>query len=121
MANGILIVDDNADAATSLATLLSLEGHDTSVAPDGPSALSTIEASAPDVVLLDIGLPGMDGYEVARRVCQQPRLSKVKLVALTGWGQDHDRKLAKAAGFDHHLTKPVEPTELYKVINSAKL
>ena len=112
----ILIVDDNEDAATSLAILLSLDGHETRVADDGPAALRAMDTHAPDIVLLDIGMPGMDGYEVARRVRQQPKLSGLKLVALTGWGREHDRQLAKDAGFDHHLTKPVEPSALHAVI-----
>jgi signal transduction histidine kinase/CheY-like chemotaxis protein len=112
----ILIVDDNEDAAESLAVLLSLEGHHTHVASDGPSALKAVDAYALDIVLLDIGMPGMDGYEVARRVRQQPGHSGLKLVALTGWGQEHDRERARDAGFDHHLTKPVEPSALHAVI-----
>jgi two-component system CheB/CheR fusion protein len=112
----VLIVDDNPDAALSLATLLSLEGHDTRVASDGAAALETLGTHDTDAVLLDIGLPGMDGYEVARRVRRDPALARIKLVALTGWGQDHDRERARAAGFDHHLTKPVEPGDLFRVI-----
>jgi len=112
----VLIVDDNQDAAMSLATLLSLEGHEIRVAADGPSALEALEAHNLDAVLLDIGLPGMDGYEVARQVRRDPALTRIKLIALTGWGQDDDRQRAREAGFDHHLTKPVEPAELYRVI-----
>ncbi|MEO8358518.1 MAG: PAS domain S-box protein [Vicinamibacteria bacterium] len=112
----ILIVDDNADAAESLAVLLSLDGHDTSVASNGPAALEAMEMAPPHVAFLDIGMPGMDGYEVARKVRANPHLGNVKLVALTGWGQDHDRRRAREAGFDHHLTKPVEPSLLNAVI-----
>ena len=112
----ILIVDDNADAAASIAVLLSFDGHHTRVAADGRAALEAIAAETPDIVFLDIGMPGMDGYEVARRIRRQSHLARVKLVALTGWGQAADRKQAREAGFDRHLTKPVEPAALQAVI-----
>jgi PAS domain S-box-containing protein len=112
----ILIVDDNVDSAESLATLLGLDGHETRVASDGPSALDLVAAHPPDIMLLDIGMPGMDGYEVARRVRQGKDSSRLTLVALTGWGQESDRKRAAEAGFDHHLTKPVEPGALNQII-----
>jgi PAS domain S-box-containing protein len=115
----VLVVDDNADAALSLAALLSLEGHMATVASDGESALAAIEAHAPEIVLLDIGMPGMDGYEVARWVRSKPHLSGLTLVAVTGWGQEHDRRMAQEAGFDHHLTKPVEPSTLLAIIDVA--
>ena len=108
----ILVVDDNKDAATSLALLLRLGGHSVQVAHDGPEALEAVRSAAPEVVLLDIGMPGMDGYEVARRLRQTPGLEGVLLVALTGWGQEHDRRRSKEAGFDHHLTKPADPQAL---------
>lgn len=104
----VLVVDDNVDAADSLATLLEMQGHRTRTANDGPHALDHCRASRPDVVLLDIGLPGMDGYEVARRLKNMPSFSTVKLVAITGYGQPEDVAHAKAAGFDHHLVKPVD-------------
>jgi PAS domain S-box-containing protein len=112
----ILIVDDNVDAAESLATLLGLDGHETRVACDGPHALDLVAAHPPDIMLLDIGMPGMDGYEVARRVRQGKGSSRLTLVALTGWGQERDRQRAAEAGFDHHLTKPVEPLALNRII-----
>jgi PAS domain S-box-containing protein len=113
----VLVVDDNADAAASLAVLLKLEGHETRVAHNGPSALDEVERSRPDVVFLDIGMPGMDGYEVARRLRARHGASALKLIALTGWGQEHDRERAQAAGFDHHLTKPVAPDALQGLLS----
>ncbi len=107
-ARRILIVDDNRDAAESLGTLLEIRGNEVQVAGDGPSALAAIGAWHPAVVLLDIGLPGMDGYEVARRVRAQPGLEDTVLIALTGWGQEDDRRRSREAGFDHHLVKPVD-------------
>jgi two-component system CheB/CheR fusion protein len=115
----ILVVDDNADVAGSLAMLLQLEGHEVHVAKDGPTALQVALADRPDIVFLDIGMPGMDGYEVARRFRRQPSLRGVVLVALTGWGQQEDRDRAKAVGFDHHLTKPVAPNVLYQLLADA--
>ncbi|HEX2239493.1 MAG TPA: response regulator [Gammaproteobacteria bacterium] len=104
----ILVADDNAAAADTLAELLSLFGNEVQVVHDGQAALKTFSAWRPDVILLDIGMPGMDGYEVARRVREQTASGKVMLIALTGWGQEKDRKLAREAGFDHHLLKPVD-------------
>ena len=112
----ILVVDDNVDAATSLALLLKLQGHVTRAAHSGPDALKTIDAESPDIVVLDIGMPGMDGYEVARRIRQRVGAPPVTLVALTGWGQEHDRQSAQQAGFDYHMTKPLQPGALQKVI-----
>ncbi|HYD96277.1 MAG TPA: response regulator [Noviherbaspirillum sp.] len=103
----ILVVDDNIDAAVSAAEILRLLGNEVSVAHDGMSAIRTVEEWQPKVVLLDIGLPGIDGYEVARRIRLQPAGRNVRLVALTGWGQDRDRRLAAEAGFDAHWVKPV--------------
>jgi CheY-like chemotaxis protein len=105
----ILIVDDNADAAEGLTLALSVSGHVVRSAADGPAALQTIEQFRPDVVLLDIGLPGMDGYEVGRRIRAATGQSGVFLVALTGYGQEEDRKRTLDAGFDHHLVKPIDP------------
>jgi len=104
----VLVVDDNVDAAETLATFLEMLGLQTRQAHDGPSALELASAFRPDVVLLDIGLPGMNGYEVARALRAHPVLGRVHLIALTGWGADEDRRRAMAAGFDHHLTKPVD-------------
>ncbi|MBX9656070.1 response regulator [bacterium] len=104
----ILVVDDNADAASSLAMLLKMLGAVVFVANDGPSALAQMEEVRPDVVLLDLGLPGMDGLEVARTIRANPEYRRMVLIALTGWGLEEDRLRTKEAGFDHHLVKPVD-------------
>jgi signal transduction histidine kinase/CheY-like chemotaxis protein len=104
----ILVVDDNVDAAESLSMLLSLDGQEVQVAHDGPTALRLAEVFKPDVVLLDIGLPRMDGYEVACRLREQPEQKGLLLVALTGYGQDEDRRRSHEAGFHAHLVKPVD-------------
>lgn len=104
----VLVVDDNVDAAQSLATLLELEGHKTHTANDGPCALDYCRAERPDIVLLDIGLPGMDGYEIARRLRETPALKNMLLVAITGYGQPEDIAHAMKAGFNHHLVKPID-------------
>jgi PAS domain S-box-containing protein len=115
----ILVVDDNEDAAESLSMLLTLYGHDVRTAPDGPAALEQARAWVPEVILLDIGLPkGMSGYDVARRIRADPRISGARLVALSGFGQDEDRRKSREAGFDHHLTKPAEPDVLEALIAS---
>jgi CheY-like chemotaxis protein len=103
-----LIVDDNVDAAMTLASLLGIAGHATYVAHDGNAALKAFGDHRPDVVLLDIGLPKIDGLEVCRRIRQVPTGHDVTLIALTGWGQDHDRYRSIEAGFDHHLVKPIK-------------
>ena len=105
----ILVVDDNVDGATMLAMMLSFSGHDTQCTFSGPKALEIAVEFNPDVIFLDIGLPGMDGYEVAQRIRANPQLKDIVLVALTGWGSEADRLRSKNAGFDEHLTKPVEP------------
>ena len=112
----LLVVDDNQDAANSLAMLLRLQGHEVRVAYSGVAALEMLKAYSPDVVFLDIGMPGMDGYEVARRMRQQSGLETVVLAALTGWGQQADRRRTAEAGFDHHLVKPVEPEALERLM-----
>lgn len=112
----ILVVDDNVDAAESLALLLRLEGHDVWVAHDGPAALTAVNANAPDIVFLDIGMPVMNGYEVAQRLRQRPGVNNVLLVAMTGWGQEEDRRRSQEAGFDRHLVKPVEPEALQQLL-----
>jgi CheY-like chemotaxis protein/nitrogen-specific signal transduction histidine kinase len=103
----VLVVDDNQDAASSLGMLLGLLGSEVQTANDGRSALALVERYRPDVVLLDLGMPGMSGYEVAQRVRELPQFREVKLIALTGWGQEDDRRRTREAGFDHHLVKPV--------------
>jgi signal transduction histidine kinase/DNA-binding response OmpR family regulator len=112
----ILVVDDNVDAAKSLSMLLRMRGHETEVYFDGPSALEHAEAFRPDLVLLDIGLPGMDGYEVARCMRQNETLRRTMLAALTGYGRAEDHKLSEAAGFDHHLVKPVQMKQLDELL-----
>jgi len=112
----VLVVDDNRDAAESLGMLLEMEHCEVSVAFDGKQALEALDTFKPDIALLDIGMPGMDGYELARRIRATPRGSKLVLVALTGWGQADDKKRAADAGFDQHLTKPVDPDQLTQVI-----
>jgi CheY-like chemotaxis protein len=108
----ILIADDNRDSAETLAALLRMEGHEVKAVHDGPVALSAFGELKPDVALLDIGMPGLTGYEVARRMRQASGGTAVTLIAITGWGQDVDKERAHAAGFDHHLTKPVDPQRL---------
>jgi PAS domain S-box-containing protein len=117
----VLIADDNRDAAESLAVLLRMDGHEVTIAYDGPQALAMLTHQRPQVALLDIGMPGLNGYEVARRVRQGPQGSLVTLIAVTGWGQDRDKALARQAGFDHHFTKPVDPGRLSRLLRSADL
>jgi signal transduction histidine kinase/ActR/RegA family two-component response regulator len=112
----VLVVDDNEDAASSLGMLLKYLGTDVEVVHDGPTALSMIERYRPDVVLLDIGMPGMDGFEVARRIRERAHLGSVVLIALTGWGQAEDRSRTREAGFDHHLVKPADIAALQSVL-----
>ncbi len=112
----ILVVDDNRDAATSLAMLLNILGNETRTAHDGLEALEAASAFRPDVILLDIGMPRMNGYDTARRIREEPWGRSMVLVALTGWGQEDDRRRSSEAGFDLHLTKPVEPAALEKML-----
>ncbi len=118
--NRLLVVDDNRDAADSLATLLRLHGHEVRVAHSGQAALEVTQAFNPDLIFLDIGMPGMDGYEVARRVRATPGLEGVVLAALTGWGQQEDRRRTAEAGFDHHLVKPPDPKVVEGVLAELK-
>lgn len=112
----ILVVDDNQDAAISLSMLLRLQGHEVRVTHNGASALELAASFRPSVIFLDIGMPGMDGYEVARRVRNTPDLENTILAALTGWGQQEDRRRTAEAGFDHHLVKPPEPQAVEAVL-----
>jgi PAS domain S-box-containing protein len=112
----VLVVDDNADAADSLAMLLRLEGHEVSVAYDGATALALAEKSPPALAFVDLGMPGMSGYELAARWRSHPQLKEVPLIALTGWGQPADRERTSSAGFDHHLVKPVELDALRRLL-----
>jgi CheY-like chemotaxis protein len=108
----ILVADDNRDAGDTLAMLLRLDGHEVHVATDGLEAIEMFKEVQPDVVILDIGMPGLSGHEVARRIRDQCGERAVTLIAVTGWGQKADKDRAAASGFDHHFTKPVEPTVL---------
>jgi signal transduction histidine kinase/CheY-like chemotaxis protein len=112
----ILIVEDNPDARDLMTVALTEKGHDVRTAADGPGAFRAVEEWSPDVALLDIGLPGMTGHEVARRLRDNPRLRNTALVAITGWGQEKDRRLSADAGIDHHLTKPIDPDQLERVL-----
>jgi CheY-like chemotaxis protein len=112
----VLVVDDNVDAADSLAMLLHLDGHTTEAVYSPYEVIDHIRTFAPDLVLLDIGLPGLDGYELARRIRAMPDLAGLKLVALTGYGQPEDRHRAFRAGFDAHVVKPVSMDALEQVL-----
>jgi PAS domain S-box-containing protein len=117
----VLIADDNRDAAESLAILLRMDGHEVTVVHDGKEALAVFAADRPEVVLLDIGMPELNGYEVARQVRENSLGRAVTLIAVTGWGQDADKARALAAGFNHHFTKPVEPERLAELLRSEGL
>jgi len=114
----VLIADDNRDAAESLAMLLRMDGHEVTVVHDGQEALTAFHDVQPEVALLDIGMPELNGYEVARRVRQGSLGRAVTLIAVTGWGQDSDKARALAAGFNHHFTKPVEPERLSELLRT---
>jgi signal transduction histidine kinase/CheY-like chemotaxis protein len=114
----VMVVDDNVDAAETLAALLRLLGAEVHVVHDGTAALEAMDAFRPVVVFLDLGMPGMDGYETARRIRAQPGARQILLVALTGWGQERDRSQTAAAGFHHHLVKPAELDALQAVLGS---
>ena len=111
-ARRILVVDDNVDAAELTATLLTMWGHEVRTLHDGPSVLTAVESFHPELILLDIGLPGMSGYDVARELRQRPEGKGIVLAAMTGYGQDKDRSQSREAGFDYHLTKPLDPNLL---------
>jgi CheY-like chemotaxis protein len=110
------VVDDNVDAAESVAALVRLWGHKVRLAHNGPEGFRAAEEFQPEVVLLDIGLPGMNGYDVARRLRQQPASRDALLIAVTGYGHEEDRRRSAGAGFDHHLTKPVDPEALQRLL-----
>jgi CheY-like chemotaxis protein len=116
----ILLVDDNKDSAASLAMLLRLKGNDIRTAHDGVEALEVADTFHPEIVLLDIGLPKLNGYDVARRIRQQPWGQDVLLIALTGWGNDEDRRLSQEAGFNFHILKPVDLAALEELLAGAK-
>lgn len=112
----VLVVDDNADSADTLAMLIELLGAEVQVARNGPAALAALDAFHPTTVLLDIGMPGMDGYEVARRIRLRAGFETVTLIALTGWSLDEDRRRTQESGFDHHLVKPVDVDVLNELL-----
>jgi CheY-like chemotaxis protein/two-component sensor histidine kinase len=116
----VLVVDDNVDAAESTAAYLRLEGHEVKTVNDGHDALSSVQVFAPHVIVLDIGLPGIDGYAVARQLRGQGDTSHALLIALTGYGQKEDRDRAKEAGFDYHFTKPAEPKDIQEAIEKGR-
>ena len=104
----MLVVDDNVDTATGLSRLLKLLGHDVQVAHDGKAAIEAARAHRPEIVLLDIGLPGMDGYQVASKLREEECCKDAIIIAVSGYGQEEDRRRSQEAGFDHHLVKPVD-------------
>ncbi|MGH8288529.1 MAG: response regulator [Steroidobacteraceae bacterium] len=113
----LLVIDDNKDAAESMSMLLEMWGHEVAYAYDGPSALETAQQWQPEAVILDIGLPGMDGYQVAERLRSLPQGKQAILIAITGYGQEDDRRRSRRAGIDHHLVKPVAPDTLRTLID----
>jgi CheY-like chemotaxis protein len=115
----VLVADDNLDAAESLQMWLQMSGHEVEIARDGPATLAAAESFRPDVVLLDLGMPGMTGLEVARRIREAEWGRGMILMALTGWGQEEDRQRTAEAGFDHHLTKPIDPDRIDALIRGA--
>ena len=112
----IVVADDNTDCAESTAVILRMEGHTVHVAYDGQHTVELVASVRPEVVLLDIGLPKLNGYDAARRIRAMDGMQDVLLVAITGWAQDSDKAQSRAAGFDHHLTKPVEPGVLIELL-----
>jgi CheY-like chemotaxis protein len=114
----VLVVDDNRDAADTLGILLEYLGADAHVVHSGEMALQCLSSFKPSAILLDLGMPGMDGIEVARRLRQEPEGREVVLIALTGWGQEDDRRRTKEAGFNHHLVKPIDLSVLQELLAS---
>lgn len=112
----ILVVDDNHDSALSLAMMLSIMGHETRTAHDGESAVESAESFLPDVILLDIGLPKLNGYEVAQRIREKPWGASMFLIAVTGWGQEEDHQRSSEVGMNVHMVKPVEPAALEQLL-----
>src|SRR5581483_6794836 len=116
----ILVVDDNRDGASSLAMLLTVMGNNTRTAHDGLEGVELAEAFRPDLIVLDIGLPKLNGYDACRRIREKPWAKGTLIVAATGWGQDEDRRRSKEAGFDHHLVKTVDAAELNRLLAERK-
>jgi CheY-like chemotaxis protein len=115
-ARRVLVVDDNRDGADTTAMLLQLQGHEVQVAYDGLEGVKAAFAQAPDVVLCDIGLPGLDGFGVARALRKNPRTAAARLIAITGYGSEQTKRLCQEAGFDRHFTKPVDPGTLTRLL-----
>jgi CheY-like chemotaxis protein len=115
----VLVIDDNLDAARMLALLLGMSGCEVRTANDGLEALEAAGAFQPDLAFVDLGLPKLNGYEVARRIREMPGGAKITLVALTGWGQEEDRRRTQEAGFDHHLVKPADFAVVQQLVRSA--
>jgi CheY-like chemotaxis protein len=113
----ILIADDNRDGADTLARMLRIMGHETHTVYDGQQAVQTAESLRPEVILLDIGMPKMNGHDAARHIRQQPWGKDVLLIALTGWGREEDRRRTQEVGFDHHLVKPVDAKALLALLS----
>jgi CheY-like chemotaxis protein len=111
----VLVVDDNQDAADSLAALLEIDGFDVRAVYDGMAAIAAVARQQPDMIIMDLGMPGMDGYETARAIRQQPGAERILLLALTGWGQSDARRRTTEASFDHHLVKPVELDQIIRL------
>jgi CheY-like chemotaxis protein len=116
----ILVADDNEDSAASLGSMLRLMGHDVEIVHDGLAAVEAVRSYQPDVVLLDIGMPKLNGYEAAGRIRGLPGGHDPVLVAVTGWGQEDDRRRSQDAGFDHHMVKPADPAALAKLLCDIK-
>lgn len=116
MQRRILIADDNHDAADSLSMLFKLSGHEVFIAHTGAQAVASADEFRPDVGLIDIGMPELDGYEVARRIRHESWGREMMLIAVTGWGEADDKRRAIAAGFDRHMTKPIDPEELERLM-----
>lgn len=120
MALRVLVVEDDKDVASSLAMLLDLWGHDAHIVYEAAAVLDAVRAHRPDIVLMDIGLPWQDGYEVAKQLRQQQDCRALILVAMTGYGDDEDRRRSAQAGFQHHLVKPVDPDVLQTLLLTLK-
>lgn len=113
----VLVVDDNADAASTLCMLLEMLGHTVVTADSGQGAIVLSEQFRPQIIFMDLGMPEMDGFAAAKRIREKPWGENIVIVALSGWGQDEDKRKSKEAGFDHHLVKPAELSELKKVLS----
>jgi CheY-like chemotaxis protein len=116
----VLVVDDNRDAAVLMGRLLTTLGNDVHVVHDGFAALEAAEEFGPEAVLLDIGLPDMDGYETARMLREIPKCKEVMIIAVTGWGQEEDREKGRLAGFNHHVVKPADSSTLMELLSQAR-